>query len=160
MTRRSRETGFTLLEVCVVLFIVAVIFVVAAVPATHLIQEERLFAPVRALQDGAKGARLQAMTEHQTFVLRFTGDGWQVLPGNASAEARPRAAYHLPNGSQLLARGTDDADFRGTDGLLWYFAPNGLCDPLAFALQQGRSWVRFRVDPLTARVEDQQSFVE
>jgi len=42
-----RSCGFTILEVCVVLFIVAVIFVVAVPPAAHLLDEEKLQRPIR-----------------------------------------------------------------------------------------------------------------
>jgi prepilin-type N-terminal cleavage/methylation domain-containing protein len=44
---REHLRGFTILEVCVVLFIVAVIFVVAVPPAAHLLDEEKLQKPIR-----------------------------------------------------------------------------------------------------------------
>jgi prepilin-type N-terminal cleavage/methylation domain-containing protein len=158
--RRRGSKGFTLLEVCVVLFIVAVVFVVAAVPATHLFNEEKLLAPVRELQNFAKTARLHAMSERQTYVIRFRGDGYELLPGNPAERHAASQRYFLPANVKLLARTPADDDFHPATDMRWYFAPNGLCEPIAFLLQQGKSWVRFHVDPLTARIQDQQSFVE
>lgn len=159
--RRQQPAGFTLLEVCVVLFIVAVIFVVAAVPATHLFNEEHLFAPVRDLQSCAKAARLRAMTGHQTCVILFGDDGYELaLSDPATAHATVVREYRLPPHVELLCQTPADKEYHPVADLHWYFAPNGLCEPLRFLLQQGKSWVRFRVDPLTARIQDQESFID
>jgi prepilin-type N-terminal cleavage/methylation domain-containing protein len=157
--RRLVRSGFTLLEVCVALFIVAVIFVVSAVPATHLFKEEKLMSQMRHLQSTAKTARLRAMQEHETFLIAFGDKGYELRAAK-SAAAGSAAFYRLPRSTELLVRTPADQKFRLASRLDWYFGPNGLCEPIAFLLQEGKSWVRFRVDPLTARVEDQQSFVE
>src|SRR5689334_8476044 len=101
--RRLGPDGFTLLEVCVVLFIVAVIFVVAAIPATHLFNEEKLLAPVRELQDFAKTARLRAMMERQTYVVNFNGDGYELAPIQPADNRHipPARTYRLPAGVAL-----------------------------------------------------------
>jgi prepilin-type N-terminal cleavage/methylation domain-containing protein len=159
--RRPRPTGFTLLEVCVVLFIVAVVFVVAAVPATHLFNEEKLLAPVRELQSFAKAARLRAMTGHQTCVILFGGNGYELAVSDpATAHDTVVRGYQLPPNVKLLCQAPADREYHPVADVHWYFAPNGLCEPLKFLLQQGKSWVRFRVDPLTARVQDQESFID
>jgi prepilin-type N-terminal cleavage/methylation domain-containing protein len=159
--RRPQPSGFTLLEVCVVLFIVAVIFVVAAVPATHLFNEEKLLAPVRALQGCAKAARLRAMTGHQTCVILFGDDGYELAVSDpVTAHATVVRGYRLPPDVELLCQAPADKEYRRVADVHWYFAPNGLCEPMKFLLQQGKSWVRFRIDPLTARVQDQESFID
>ena len=159
--RRPHTAGFTLLEVCVVLFIVAVIFVVAAVPATRLLNEEKLLAPVRELQSFAKAARLRAMTGHQTCMIAFSDNGYELaLSDPASAHITVVRGYQLPPRVELLFRAPADKEYHPVADMRWYFAPNGLCEPLRFLLQQGKSWVRFRVDPLTARVQDQESFID
>ena len=158
---RVQPAGFTLLEVCVVLFIVAVVFVVAAVPATHLFNEEKLLAPVRELQSAAKAARLRAMTGHQTCVILFGDNGYELALSDPET-ARPTVvrAYQVPAQVTLLCRTPADKEYRPVADLHWYFAPNGLCEPLQFLVRQGKSWVRFRIDPLTARVQDQESFID
>jgi prepilin-type N-terminal cleavage/methylation domain-containing protein len=159
--RPPAPAGFTLLEVCVVLFIVAVVFVVSAVPATHLFNEEKLLAPVRELQSFAKAARLRAMTGHQTCVILFGDNGYELaLSDPVTARATVVRGYQLPPHVELLCRAPADKEYHPVADQRWYFAPNGLCEPLRFLLQQGKSWVRFRVDPLTARVQDQESFID
>ncbi|HEY0789951.1 MAG TPA: type II secretion system protein [Chthoniobacterales bacterium] len=151
--------GFTLLEVCVVLFIVAMIFVVSAVPAGHLVKEEKLFSQMRHLQSTAKTARLRAMAQHEIILIEFNPSGYELRAAKEAAHG-PDTYYTLPRSTELLVRTPADDNFRSASRLQWYFGPNGLCEPIAFLLQEGKSWVRFRVDPLTARVEDEQSFVE
>ena len=159
--RLPHSAAFTLLEVCVVLFIVAVVFVVAAVPAAHLLDEEKLLAPVRELQSFAKAARLRAMTGHQTCVILFNDNGYELaLSDPATAHTTVVRGYQLPSRVELLYRAPSDKEYHPVADLRWYFAPNGLCQPIGFLLQRGKSWVRFRVDPLTARVQDQESFID
>lgn len=159
--RHLPPAGFTLLEVCVVLFIVAVVFVVSAVPATHLFNEEKLLAPVRELQSCAKAARLRAMTSHQTCVILFGDTGYELaLSDPVTAHPTVVRGYQLPPNVELRCQTPADPEFHSVADLHWYFAPNGLCEPLRFLLQQGKSWVRFRIDPLTARVQDQESFID
>ena len=153
------DAGFTLLEVCVALFIVAMIFVVSAVPAAHLVKEEKLFSQMRHLQSTAKAARLRAMAQHENILIEFNQTGYELRAAKEAASG-PDTYYSLPRSTELLVRTPSDDSFHPASRLQWYFGPNGLCEPIAFLLQEGKSWVRFRVDPLTARVEDQQSFVE
>src|SRR5260370_40344850 len=72
--RTRVEPGFTLLEVCFVLFIVAVLFAGAAPPTARLFQEEQLRRPVRELQSFAKEARRSAIVENRSYQLLFLDD--------------------------------------------------------------------------------------
>ncbi|MBV9488529.1 MAG: hypothetical protein JO069_02235, partial [Verrucomicrobia bacterium] len=95
----------------------------------------------------------------QTYVLRLEAGGYALIAGNPTEHGQPAQAYRLPDSMECFVRSPADADFHRVSGLSWYFAPNGLCEPMAFLFQQGGSWVRFRIDPLTARIQDRQSFI-
>src|SRR5690242_4833155 len=79
--------GFTLLEVCVVLFIVAVLFAVAGPPTARLFQEEQLRRPVRELQNFAKEARRSALVENRSYQVLLLNDGYVLRPSDPKEEA-------------------------------------------------------------------------
>jgi Tfp pilus assembly protein FimT len=153
------ERAFTLLEVCFALFIVAVLFVVAVPPAAHLFEEESLQRPIRELQGYAKTARRLAMVEHQPYEVLLLNDGYALRPVEGNAEAKQRN-YRLPDDITYKIRRFGERDFQREADARWFFASNGLCEPMTFLFQRKNSWIRFEVNPLTARIENQQSFIQ
>src|ERR1700722_16480688 len=73
---RGQCSGFTMLEVCVVLFIIAVMFSVAVPTASRLLDEEKLKGPIRELQTFARTARRNAMMEDRTYVVLLLNDSY------------------------------------------------------------------------------------
>jgi prepilin-type N-terminal cleavage/methylation domain-containing protein len=161
MTTHPRNApGFTLLEVCFVLFIVAVLFAVAAPPTARLFQEEQLRRPVRELQSFAKEARRSAIAENRSYQLLLLNGEFVLQPSDRKAEPqRPDENYQLPNDVTFAIKRLNEDDFKGSVDARWIFLPNGLCEPLIFLFQRGRDWIKFRIDPLTARIEDEESFI-
>jgi prepilin-type N-terminal cleavage/methylation domain-containing protein len=159
-TRPRSGSGFTLLEVCFVLFIVAVLFAVAAPPTARLFQEEQLRRPVRELQSFAKEARRSAIAENRSYQLLLLNDGFALQPSDRKAESeRPDETYQLPGEVTFVIKRLNDRDFKGTADARWIFLPNGLCEPITFLFQRGQGWIKFRIDPLTARIEDEESYI-
>jgi type II secretory pathway pseudopilin PulG len=152
--------GFTLLEVCFVLFIVAVLFAVAAPPTARLFQEEQLRRPVRELQSFAKEARRLAFAENRSYQLLLLNDGFALRPTDPKVESeRPEVNYRMPSDVTFAIRRVNDTGFKGSTDARWIFLPNGLCEPMTFLFQRGPGWIKFRIDPLTARIEDQESYI-
>jgi prepilin-type N-terminal cleavage/methylation domain-containing protein len=158
--RPVKESGFTLLEVCFVLFIVAVLFAVAAPPTARLFQEEQLRRPVRELQGFVKEARRSAIAENRSYQLLLLNDRFVLQPADQKIESdRPEASYQLPGDVTFAVKRFDDSDFKRRANARWIFLPNGLCEPVAFLFQRGQGWIKFRIDPLTGRIEDQESYI-
>jgi prepilin-type N-terminal cleavage/methylation domain-containing protein len=154
------ESGFTLLEVCFVLFIVAVLFAVAAPPTARLFQEEQLRRPVRELQSFAKEARRSAIAENRSYQLLLLNDRFILEPADRKAEdERSETSYRLPSDVTFAIQRLNDTGFGGSADGRWIFLPNGLCEPIAFLFQRGQGWIKFRIDPLTSRIEDQESYI-
>jgi type II secretory pathway pseudopilin PulG len=160
-TRRfQRSHGFTVLEVCVVLFIVAVIFVVSVPPATHLMAEESLQRPIRELQSFAKTARRKAMMEDRAYAVLLLDDGYVLQPVTPEKRGEPEPVkYRLPSDISFEIKRAGEREFKKNTDARWIFSPNGLCEPLTFLFQQHGNWVRFGVDPLTASIQQQESFI-
>jgi prepilin-type N-terminal cleavage/methylation domain-containing protein len=150
--------GFTLLEVCFALFIVAVLFVVAVPPAAHLYEEEQLRKPVRELQGLAKTARRQAMITHQPYQVLLSGDRLVMAPAEKKEDSVEKT-YVLPTDVAITVKHINEKDYKRPADDKWFFAANGLCEPMSFLFRRGDDWIRFQVSPLTARIENQQSFI-
>lgn len=160
LSHPGKTSGFTLLEVCFVLFIVAVLFAVAAPPTARLFQEEQLRRPVRELQSFAKEARRSAIAENRSYQLLLLNDGFVLQPSDRKVESDRRdASYQLPGDVTFAVKRLSDIDFKGSSDARWIFLPNGLCEPMTFLFQRGQGWIKFRIDPLTARIEDEESYI-
>ena len=158
---RSRWPGFTILEVCVVLFIIAVMFSVAVPTASHLLDEEKLQGPIRELQTFARPARRNAMMEDRPYVVLLLNDSYLLRPVDTSKDSgRKPITYALPPGVTFAIERVGDKAFAKQTDANWYFSPNGLCEPIRFLFQRNGDWVRFRVDPLTGTIQDEESLIQ
>jgi prepilin-type N-terminal cleavage/methylation domain-containing protein len=158
---RYRVQGFTLLEVCVVLFIIAVIFVVAVPPAAHLADEEKLQGPIRELQTFARTARRNAMMENRPYEVLLLNNAYLLRAVNDSKNLDRRPiTYGLPTDVTFEIKRLGDREFLKKTDASWYFSPNGLCEPMTFLFQRKDDWVRCRVDPLTATIQNEESFIQ
>jgi type II secretory pathway pseudopilin PulG len=152
--------GFTLLELCIVLVVVTLLFAVGMPYTARLMREDEFEQPIRELQDFAKEARIRAMTEGRPYEVWLLNDRyvlrvWQKENGFGD-EVR---SYALPPGITYAIKRDSEEDFSPETEARWAFMPNGLCEPLTFLFQKGKDWNKFRVDPLTARFESQKSFL-
>jgi prepilin-type N-terminal cleavage/methylation domain-containing protein len=155
------QHGFTLLEVCVVLFIVAVLFVVAVPPAAHLMDEEKLQRPIRELQNFARTARRNAMMENRAYeVLLLNGSYVLRAVDNKKDGNETEQIYDLPNDVTFAIKRLGDRGFLKRTDASWLFAPNGICEPMNFVFQRKGDWVRFQVDPLTATFQNKESSIQ
>jgi prepilin-type N-terminal cleavage/methylation domain-containing protein len=155
------NSGFTLLEVCVVLFIIGVIFIVSVPPAAHLFDEERLRKPIRELQSFARTARRQAMLDDRAYELMLLNDGYLLRPVNEDKDRKFEPQnYQLPSDVRYEIKRVGDKDFKRQSDARWIFSSNGLCEPVTFLFRRKDDWVRFRVDPLTAGIQNQESFIK
>ena len=154
-----RTAGFTLLEICFVLFIVAVLFAVAAPPVAKQFQEEQIRKPVRELQSFAKTARRLAMEQDRAYVVLLLNTGYLLEPLEKKDTDSQSLRYDLPGNVKYEIQRPSDRDLKTVADARWVFTPNGLCEPIAFYFQRNEDWVRFRIDALTARIENEESFI-
>lgn len=158
--RCAWDPAFTILEVCVVLFIIAVMFTVAVPTASHLLDEEKLRGPIRELQTFARTARRDAMMENRPYVVLLLNDSYLLRPLDLKKDSGPKPlTYSLPAGVTFAIKRLGDREFLKETDENWVFSPNGLCEPIRFIFQRNDDWVRFRVDPLTATIQNEGSFI-
>jgi type II secretory pathway pseudopilin PulG len=156
----ARRTGaFTLLEICFVLFIVAVLFAVAAPPVAKQFQEEQIRKPVRELQSFAKTARRLAMEQDRAYVILLLDTGYLLEPLEKKDGDTQSLRYDLPAGVKFEIQRPADRGLKAVADARWIFTSNGLCEPITFFFQRNQDWVRFKIDALTARMENEESFI-
>jgi len=154
------EAGFTLLEICFVLFIVAVLFAVSAPPVAKQFQEEQIRKPVRELQSFAKTARRLAMEQNRSYQILLLNRGFILEPVEKRDTDTQSLRYDLPDNVNFEIQRPADHNLQRVADARWIFTANGLCEPVTFFFQRGDDWVRFRVDALTARIENEESFIK
>jgi hypothetical protein len=158
---RLRKGAFTILEVCVVLFIIAVMFSVAMPTASHLLEEEKLQEPIRQLQTFARTARRDAIMEDRNYEVLLLNDSYLLRPADGSKDTgRKPMTYNLPAGVTFSIKRLGDREFRPQEDASWFFSSTGLCEPMKFLFQRKGDWVRFRVDPLTATIQKEESLIQ
>src|SRR5580704_19372919 len=112
VSRPDPLPGFTILEVCVVLFIIAVMFAVAVPTASQLLDEEKLSRPIRELQTFARTARRNAMMENRSYVVLLLNDSYILRPSDDSKDSgRKPDTYELPAGVTFAIERLGDKDF-------------------------------------------------
>ena len=155
----ARTSAFTLLEICFVLFIVAVLFAVAAPPVAKQFQEEQIRKPIRELQTFAKTARRRAMMENRPYQILLLNGGYLLEPLQGREGDHQSLQYELPERVTFEIQRPTDRTLQRVADARWIFTPNGLCEPVTFFFQRGNDWVRFRINALTARIENEESFI-
>lgn len=131
-----RPSGFTLLEMIVVLAIAALIIGVGAGMTGMLTDEHQL----RKVTRDAEVAFMRAMT--RTLATS--------TPQSLNLDA-------LSAGRKLMVRRAGAKDFVPVEGQRMLLRPGGLCEPLTLRWQEEGRWISATLDPLTAsfsEVED------
>lgn len=159
--RRSRQ-GFTLLELGLVLFILLLIAGIAMPMMSSLIAEERLRATTHELQLYARTARRLAMTENQPYAIKLAEKGFVLEPYGAD-KAQKEDILHarkLPSNAAYTVQRWGKKAFRKAADETWIFQPDGLCEPVRFHFQEGKNWIEFGFNPLTAAAQDETYFFQ
>ncbi len=130
---QRRATGFTLLEMIVVLAIAALIIGIGAGAVQRLTEEHQL---QRTAHD-AERVFMQSMT--RTLLT--------AQPQEVDLEG-------LTGGARLTVRRAGSADFEPVSGQRLHLRPGGLCEPLTLRWQNGAAWVSATLDPLTGSFRD------
>jgi len=154
--RACPHSGYTLLEIALVLAII-VLLVGAIVPlSSGFVREQRLRETVRGLLVLAKTARAEAMTSGTATEIVFDKKAF-LLKRSGGDGATEKVA--LPRGTiyQITPFASDKA--LRPDGQRWIFQPTGLCEPIAVRIMEDEAWIEVRFDPLTASIEDESYYI-
>lgn len=130
---QRRATGFTLMEMIVVLAIAALIIGIGAGAVQRLTEEHQL----QRIAHDAERVFMQSMT--RTLLT--------AQPQDVNLE-------DLTGGAKLSVRRAGSTDFGSVSGQQLHLRSGGLCEPLTLRWQSGAAWVSATLDPLTGAFRD------
>ena len=172
----------TLLELVIALSLTVIIMGLGISKYANGAEEREIRQAVAKLEAMASRGHAMAILHQKSFWVRVEG-GQVVLAGaDMSADARPfedvgyqpDLAPDLEDGASrevicdtfmtdvrigLRRWGAKDDAWTYPEkesGITWSFQSSGLCEPVAFRLEHGESWVVMHMHPLTARIEEEE----
>ena len=153
--------GFTLLEICIALSIIAVLIGLCTPAFSGWLSEERLREPARHLEQLARTARNRAIDTQKSWVVIIHPSGLTLTlqDGEVLADDVRKADEDLdrpmPDGVTVATKAWGEESFSSLAEVKWIFRPDGLCDPLTVRFTRGQSEIALRFDPLTADVAEE-----
>jgi type II secretory pathway pseudopilin PulG len=147
-----RKNGFTLLEICLAIFI-AVLLVTLAVPSmSGLLAERKLKRSFESFDALARDAQAQSLTERRAYVIAWDAKGLALRP------QQPRNAGE-EQGARLDFADKETFDLNLPAALVpkprreWIFWPTGTCEPATVFYHGAAGAWTADYDPLTVRAE-------
>ena len=155
MPTRRHPPGFTLIEICIVIFLAITLISIAMPSLTGQLARRRLQEASDRLDALATRARERSVTEGQPYLLVWEkGGGIALYPANATqaqrnqqgpvSELRPTAS----NEHYTLVR---NASLTTNPAPVWTFWPTGNCEPVTVRYESsGGEWEAV-FNPLSGR---------
>jgi prepilin-type N-terminal cleavage/methylation domain-containing protein len=158
--RGTRPGGFTLIELSIVLFVVAILLAVAMPRFVRSYNSSLLAAMGRSFATACQYARVEAVLRQQKAILHVDLDKqtfWitQLIPTGGATEPSEQVlqVIELPKQVTLVSAETYEvaARQRGAVGAVFY--PNGTCDAITVVFRGAEKGaaIAVEVDPVTAR---------
>jgi len=138
---RPFNRGYTLLEICIVLAIMAVAAGMTMPMIRNTVREESLWSVVREIRAAALNCRHQAIQSGRPQVLQIEA-------------TRPRGGNKTDNGLRVEVWDSTRRQW-GLANLEWVFKPSGICDPLTLRVRSEDGWIEQHFSPLTGTVEEE-----
>ncbi len=168
MSRRpAAARGFTLLEMCIVLFLIALL-AAAAMPALNSAFNERaLRDDSHAFSVLVKTAMIRSSEDQRPYILSLNGKELALAPAALSEEeaaATPDAPTPQTQTEKLentlkLPDATKPHVWDAAPALSWTFEPNGLCPLPRLRFERGASYIELEFNALTGDVEDEADYL-
>jgi prepilin-type N-terminal cleavage/methylation domain-containing protein len=174
---RHIRRGFTLLEMCMVLFIIALLFGMAMPAIQSAFVEQAVRSDAHQLALMVKTAMIQSAEQHRAYVVELTATTMALHPmGETSADpdAPPSTDDDAATAAKNSAMASVDvtSKFNPPNQLLvpdlhkvnawiampptsWVFQPGELCPATHVRLARGDAWLEMSFDALTGNVTDE-----
>ncbi|SDU06568.1 prepilin-type N-terminal cleavage/methylation domain-containing protein [Verrucomicrobium sp. GAS474] len=156
-----RRRGFTLLEICISLAVIAVLVGLSIPAFSGWMSEQKLRDPARHMEELARTARNRAIDTQRSWavLIRPAELVLTLQPGedftDDQHQAFPDLSLPVADGVKVETKAWAEETFSAPAEVRWIFRPNGLCEPLTVRFTQGESQIALRFDPLTAEVAEE-----
>jgi Tfp pilus assembly protein FimT len=144
------RAAFTLLEICLVLAIGAVLILLAVPSVSGLLAEQRLHESFNKFQQFASSARSHSMREQKPYRLVWDKEGIAMLSTDRDSHGDPVVVDHLDIGKEEAFQVARPAAFSPKPDAEWVFWPNGVCEPVVVSYKGPNGKWKASFDPLTS----------
>lgn len=160
--RPSRAQGFTLLELCVVLMVMALMIGMAVFSFQGLDGEAAIRRPASELESMAKEAVRRASVyetpqvivfEKAGFIMRYRQD--KELGKNTDEDAKWQRRVTVPPQMKIFIKRWGATKWVPAPGEHWIISAGGFCEPLEVRLELGESFLQMQFDPLSGGVREE-----
>jgi type II secretory pathway pseudopilin PulG len=143
------SAGFTLIEICLAVFI-GVLIILAAVPSiSGVIEEQRAKKLFNQFDSLAKSASDRAVTERRPYVLDWDDSGVSMRPLAPGKDDEANDIQRVDFGEKLAPELKLPGALEKNPPRLWTFWPTGTCEPATIICHSaGAPWTA-TYDPLT-----------
>lgn len=161
-SRPSRVQGFTLLELCVVMMVMALMMGLAVYSFRGLDGESAIRYPASELESMAKEAVRRASLYETPQVIVFEKTGFLMqyrqeadANSNADQSAKWQRRVTVPSEMKILIRRWGTKKWIPATGERWVISAGGFCEPLEVRLELGESFIQMEFDPLSGGVREE-----
>jgi prepilin-type N-terminal cleavage/methylation domain-containing protein len=179
--RRGVTAGFTLLEMCMVLLILAILAGVSMPAMQSAFTEHAVRGDAHQLAMMVKTAMIQSAEQHRPYVIDLTTTTMALHP-QGTAEADPSTpdstgataddtntstmadvslTNQLDPPNELLAPDPDKPDgwMAMPADTEWVFQPGELCPATRVRFKRGEAWLEMSFGALTGNVENEKNYL-
>jgi type II secretion system protein H len=154
-TRSNSSSGFTLLEVLVVIALM-IIFAGAVQLAFDSVEESPLKEPADKLAVMVKQASRAAVVQGRTVAIGFDKEGFGFLGGVAGSEGH----VVLPKGMKVTFQPWNGGKkWLPANDLVWRFYSSGIFETLRFRFVHPEGSVEIAFNPLTGSVSEEAAYL-
>ena len=145
----GNRRAFTLLEVCLAVFI-GVLIMLAAVPSiSGVLEEQRAKKLFNQFDDLTKQASTHAVTERRPYVLEWDDSGVSMRPLEPANADEAQGSGRIDFGEKMAPDLALPAALIKDPPKIWTFWPTGTCEPATVVCHlQDAQWTA-TYDPLT-----------
>lgn len=158
-----RQRGFTLLEICLVILIIALIMGALIPMFGGSMENEGLRRTAAEFEKAARTARAMALGSGYAAELRMDKKQFQLhafrpSTGNGTAPELVEESFPLRGASAWQIRTWLKPRWRTPNEEHWVFQPSGLVEPLTVRFMRGEAYVELAFNPLTGETEDEKYY--
>jgi prepilin-type N-terminal cleavage/methylation domain-containing protein len=149
----QKQSGFTLLEICIAVFIAALLVTLAVPSVSGVLAEQRMKRSFESFDALTRDAQTRSRTERRAFVLAWDKDGIALRPEQPAAPEEEKGVSRIDCAEKETFDLNLPAALIRNPSKEWIFWPTGTCEPATVIYHGPTGEWTASYNPLTARAD-------